>query len=125
MELLEAESDRRAPLPGRAPPDETRSEHDEPLVASGACAPASKVDVGRYVLAERLDFQVCDQAEGGVVAPIEIWWWRHTRSKRPLSQADKRIISLLCAVLELLVLNGAIAARCEDRLPSHPQGGIA
>jgi energy-coupling factor transporter ATP-binding protein EcfA2 len=51
--------------------------------------------------------------------------WRHTRSKRPLSQADKRIISLLCAVLELLVLNGAIAAGCEDRLPSHPQGGIA
>ena len=77
------------------------------------------------MLAERLDFQVCDQVKGGVVAPIEIWWWRHTRSKRPLSQADKRIISLLCAVLELLVLNGAIAAGCEDRLPSQPQGGIA
>jgi hypothetical protein len=39
MELLEAESDRRAPLPARAPPDETRSEHDEPLVASGHARP--------------------------------------------------------------------------------------
>ena len=34
-----------------------------------ACALASKVDVGRYVLAERLNFQVCDQAGGGLSPP--------------------------------------------------------
>jgi hypothetical protein len=74
---------------------------------------ASKVDFGRYVIAKRLDFQVCDQAEGGVAAPIEIWWWPHTRSKRPLSQADKRIISLPCAVL----------ARLSQLAPNNPPGG--
>jgi hypothetical protein len=70
MELLEAASDRRAPLPARAPPDEARSEQHELLVVSGqAGAPAPKVDFGRNVLAERLDFQVCDQVKGGGCLP--------------------------------------------------------
>jgi hypothetical protein len=124
VELLEAESDRRAALPARAPPDETRSEHDEPLVASGY---ARRVQ-GRFrKIRARQTPRFSSLRPGGgrscrpyrdlVVAPYTL--------QRPLSQADKRIISLLCAVLGLLVLSGAIAAGCEDCLPSHPQGGIA
>ena len=85
---------------------------------------ASKVDFGKYVLAKRVDFQVCDQVEGGVAAPIEIWWWRHTRSKRPLIQADERIISLLCAVLELLVLTGQSQRGARTACPATRKAGL-